>query len=850
MKNFILTIFVLFSFLFVSCTQEKDSYFDTGVSEKLAKFRKNSVSDINYSLNLEIPEKLNDKISGKVEINFNLNDLSKPLLIDFNTDKKNVISVSTNDFKFTNKHIVIPEKYLIKGKNKITIEFIAGESSLNRNEEFLYTLFVPDRASFAFPCFDQPNLKAKYNLELTVPESWSAVSNGRTLTEKIVSSKKHYKFAQTELLSTYLFSFAAGKFEIAEKEISGYKMRMFHRETDQEKIKSNSDAIFDLHAKALSWLEDYTQIKYPFGKFDFVVIPSFQYSGMEHPGAILYRSSKLFLDKNPTATQLLTRASLISHETAHIWFGDYVTMDWFDDVWLKEVFANFMAAKIANPTFPDVNHKLRFLMAHFPGAYSVDRTKGANPVKQKLENLKFAGTLYGAIIYKKSPIIMQQLENILGKEKFQSGVREYLQKFQFGNADWTDLISIFNRYTDENLDQWSDVWINKPGRPEISYSYKLSDDKISDFVIKQSDSSGENKIWKQPLSILYSKNEKIEKFETYLNNKEISVPQLNGLEKPDFVIVNESGLEYGDFSLDTDSKNYLIKNVSLLKDEALRGTIWLTLFDNLLDSQIDPLTYLEFSLKAFKEEKNQQNLNLMLGQLKTLFWNFLDESDRENISGKLENELLQLLESKAAPSLKSIYFSAYKNLAFSKQATENLYKLWCDELKFDNLNLSQKKKINLSFELAVREHPLTDKILSDQLEEIANNDIKNKYLFIMPFVSKTEKVRDDIFSSLKDVNRRSHEPWVVEALGYLHHPKRRDSSIKYLRESLELVEEIQETGDIFFPKRWLDASFKYHNSNEAAQIVNDFLKRNPNYNYRLKNKILQSTDILFRSTSR
>ncbi|MCK7496004.1 MAG: hypothetical protein MZW92_37410 [Comamonadaceae bacterium] len=171
---------------------------------------------------------------------------------------------------------------------------------------------------------------------------------------------------------------------------------MYHRESDSLKVLRNQQKIFDLHFSSIEWLEKYTNIPYPFQKFDFVVIPSFQYSGMEHPGAILYRDSKLFLDESAGIRDELSRANLIAHETAHIWFGDLVTMKWFSQVWLKEVFANFIADKIVNPQFPDVNHNLNFLISHYPESYSVDRTAGANPVDQTLDNMKNAGTLYGS----------------------------------------------------------------------------------------------------------------------------------------------------------------------------------------------------------------------------------------------------------------------------------------------------------------------------------------------------------------------------------------------------------------------------------------------------------------------
>ena len=146
---------------------------------------------------------------------------------------------------------------------------------------------------------------------------------------------------------------------------------------------------------------------------------------MEHPGAIFYNAAALLLPESATRQQLLARDSVIAHETAHMWFGDLVTMTWFDDVWMKEVFANFMAAKIVNPRFPDLDHDLRFLHTHYPAAYEVDRTAGANPIRQPLKNLRDAGSLYGAIVYLNSPIVMRQLELLLGEPALRDALREY-----------------------------------------------------------------------------------------------------------------------------------------------------------------------------------------------------------------------------------------------------------------------------------------------------------------------------------------------------------------------------------------------------------------------------------------
>ena len=148
-----------------------------------------------------------------------------------------------------------------------------------------------------------------------------------------------------------------------------------------------------------------------------------------------------------------------------MWFGDLVTMNWFDDVWTKEVFANFLAAKVVHPSFPEVDHDLRFFLAHHQAAYGIDRTAGANPIRQPLENLKEAGALYGPIIYQKAPIVMRHLERLVGEERFRDGLREYLRTFRYGNATWPDLIDILDRRTGTDLRSWSAVWVEEPGRP-------------------------------------------------------------------------------------------------------------------------------------------------------------------------------------------------------------------------------------------------------------------------------------------------------------------------------------------------------------------------------------------------
>jgi len=409
-----------------------------GVSEALARHRAESIRSVRYDLAFTIPPESGSPVLGRVILRFSL-AAAQAVVIDFSQpgDRVRRVNVSGTDARVSvvQGHLVIPASLTRAGENEVLIEFLAGDEPLNRNPEFLYTLFVPARAQRAFPCFDQPDLKARYTLSLDLPAGWVSASNGIVAATDITAGGTRVRFAETQPLPTYLFSFVAGKFSIEAAVRNGRSLRLLHRETDAAKVARNRDAIFDLHAAALAWLEDYTAIPYPFGKFDIVAIPSFQFGGMEHPGAILYNAASLLLDESATQNQMLDRASVIAHETSHMWFGDLVTMRWFNDVWMKEVFANFMAGKIVNPSFPQVNHDLRFLLSNYPAAYQVDRTAGTNAIRQPLANLDEAGQLYGAIIYQKAPVVMRQLELIVGEGALREGLREYLSTYAMVTAD-------------------------------------------------------------------------------------------------------------------------------------------------------------------------------------------------------------------------------------------------------------------------------------------------------------------------------------------------------------------------------------------------------------------------------
>jgi aminopeptidase N len=824
---------------------------EPGISETLARDRAGRIADVRYGLSWSVPSDCRAPIAGRESIAFTLGDASEPLVIDFNPAGGAALQgfdVNGQEIepRRVNGHIVVPARVLRPGGNVVTCRFDVGDAPLNRHDEFFYTLLVPARAHEAFPCFDQPSLKARWTLELEVPHGWVAFSNGAEATCDMRGGRPRFTFTETPPISTYLFAVAAGGFIIDRVERDGRTFRMFHRETDARAFARNRDAIADAHAASLDWLERYTGMPCPFEKFDCLLVPAFQFGGMEHPGAIFYNASQLILGASASESQRLDRAALIAHETAHLWFGDLVTMEWFDDVWLKEVFANLMAGKIVARLYPDMNHDLRFLHAHYPAAYEVDRTDGANAIRQPLSNLDEAGSLYGPIVYHKSPIVMRQLETLIGPDAFRAGVREYLRRYAFGHASWTDLVKIFDARAAGDLAAWSRAWVEEAGRPVIQTKVAAEDGVVARLALV--DSSPPDRRCTQTLSVALVYPDRVQLIPVQMDRDVVEIETARGLAAPSAILPNGAGLGYGEFHLDRDSLEWLLVELPQVRDPLTRGAAWVTLWDAMLAGEAGPGRLVDLALRALPHETDALNIHRVLVYLVQAYWRFTAPRRRTAIAARVERTLIDLLHQSPTITLKAAYFEALRTVALTPSTLGWLTSVWRREQQVPSLVLAEEDEVLLAQELAVRTRPGWDTLLA-QLERTQNPDRRARLEFVAAALSSDRAVRDGFFASLSEASHRAHEAWVLEGMRYLHHPLRSAQSIAYIAPSLELLLEIQRTGDIFFPQRWVNATLGGHQTAEAASEVRAFLGRLPSgYPDRLRRVVLSAADPLFRAS--
>lgn len=755
--------------------------YDEGISWQLAEQRKQTISQLQYHLFFSLSDDKEQAVEGREIVRFQLSERTE-IVLDFRESGDKIHSVRVNGkarpFTFKNEHIIIAKQHTTKGINTIEILFTAGRQSLNHRGNYVYTLFVPDRARTVFPCFDQPNLKARFALTLEVPDQWTTVTNTEVTAEpsKASASKPGYRidsYALSDPIPTYLFAFAAGEFQHYIYTENGRTIGAYHRETDSARIAQLPEICHQV-VFSLEWLEKFTDIPYPFQSYNVVILPGFQFGGMEHTGCTFYNDNTLFLSKNPTEEERLKRTELIAHETAHMWFGDAVTMNWFNDVWTKEVFANYFAAEITAPLFPDINHSLNWLKTYVNAAITQDRTEGRTSIRQPLDNMRYSGLIYNNIIYNKAPVMMRRMVDLMGKEAFQRGMKRYVKAYLYDNATWDDLIAILDSETPSDLKAFSKQWVDETYWP--TYTVK----SVNDSTL---------------------------------------------------------GMEYGYCSLTSAQIDTVMEQWGKC-DETRRQALLMVLNENYLQHKLTDEAWLLWLAIRLREERNPLvSLSLV---------NYMNEPLRvtQQAGRHLDIDLLKLSETHPLTAVRTQLLRLLANAATSSEVVQALYTTW---EKNDNPLLSQNDYMTLAYELAVRLPEQAEHIIETQRARITNPDRLQQFNFISRAVSPDAEARDRLFASLSSAENRRIEPWTQSVLYYLNHPLRQQEAVKYILPALELLPEIQRTGDIFFPGNWCYNLLCNHRSKEAYETVKLFLESHSDYPTLLLNKVFYAKFMLDRA---
>ena len=818
MKNIKILLMIFLSMMVLSTHAQMLS---KGVPKELADHRKVNISNVVYDLTFNIPSNLSHKVTGTAIISFDLKE-QEDLILDFQGEFNGTAHVyygkknnKRRSFEalYKDEHIIIPMRQLQAGKNKIELNFTCQDKALNRNKDYVYTLFVPDLARSVFPCFDQPDLRAVFVTTLHTPSGWKTMTSDNSCQ-----------------LPTYLYSFVAGNFQEKTGTRNGRLMRALYRETDPAKV-AQLDKVFDETSQALKWMEGYTSIACPFKEYGMVILPNYQFGGMEHPGAIQLSDRRIFLEKNATQEEELYRTELIAHEIAHLWFGDLVSLKWFGDVWTKEVLANFMASKITRRQYKGIDHDLNFLKTFQNAAIAIDRTDGTHAIAQELNNLNHASLLYDNIIYDKAPVMMRMMEQVMGAPAMQNGLNRFLIDHQFDNASWDDLIKALDKTAPSaGVKKFSDIWVKQKGMPNIHTSYK--DGQI---VVTQSDPLHRGIFWPQQfeVKVIYDLTES----QTLTVDVQKPTMTFKVPGRPSYIIPNSNGKGYGRFTLDDNYTRQMPKRLITTRNDLNRYALLQVIHDNYLMGKISP-SYFSELYRLMVKERNPQIMSTAIEHM----FKILEDVNVDQRAA-LELCMMDLLNENRTNECHQYIIRKMSSCVSSPEVLDQIESIWRNH---NDPLLNEHDYMEMAYRLAIMHPQQWQEILSTQRARLTTDDLKNEFDYVCRACNPDGNQRLQLFNDLLRPENRQKEPWAIAMLRLLNSDVFEPQSNGYIESSLKSLEYIQQTSDIFFPSKWMKALMSGHKSREAAQAIDSFIKATPNYPSNLKNIVLEASWILMK----
>ncbi len=471
------------------------------LTEFEAKERASRVSDVAYTLFFDLNAD-KETYSGRATTQFHYRPSTDAfqLTIDFETGTVKTLLVNGTKVEtptYNGFFVTLPTSYLKPGTNSVEIEFEkpfskSGDGFYRFKDPedgrvYTFTDFEPFNANKLFPCFDQPDLKATYTMEVLAPNDWTVITAVRENKTKSEQGRVRWFFPTTLPFSTYIFSLHAGPYHVwkstAKTQAGTIPLRLFARKTLAKYIDAQN--WFKISTQGFQFFNAYFDTFYPFKKYDQVIVPDFNAGAMENVGAVTF-SERFVFRGEPTRAQLLDRADVILHEMAHMWFGDLVTMKWWNDLWLNESFATFMAA-LASAEATEFKEAWQvFYEDTKTWAYWEDGLVTTHPIEVPVLSTDQAFANFDGITYGKGASVLKQVHFLIGAERFKAGVRDYFKKFAYKNAERKDFVSSLEQASGSNvLANWTGEWLQTKSFNVLEAEFKCDGGKITDFLVHQ-----------------------------------------------------------------------------------------------------------------------------------------------------------------------------------------------------------------------------------------------------------------------------------------------------------------------------------------------------------------------------
>ncbi|PHV05642.1 aminopeptidase N [Janthinobacterium sp. BJB412] len=596
-----------------------------------AEARAARLSKVDYALQFTLSGQ--ESFAGSSTVGFDLSDASTPLTLDL--DQASITSLLVNGKavapQYNGSFITLAPQDLRLGRNSVVVAYERRHSTngegLHRMVDpadgrvYTYSHFEPAAAHQMFALFDQPDLKATYQLSVTAPADWQVVSAMPERAVAAVAGGKRWDFPATPRLSAYNFSLHAGPYKVWEDRSGKYPLRLMARQSVAGQVAPAD--WFKYTQGGLAFFEKYFGLPYPFEKYDQLLVPDFLYGAMENAGAITFAEKRFLFKESMTAAQKQNLASVILHEMAHQWFGDLVTMKWWNGLWLNESFAAFMATLATAESTEFTNAWQSFYSGGKQAAYIQDQQVTTHAIETPVPSTANAFDNIDAITYSKGASTLKQLRHLLGTEVFRQGVHNYLAKYSWQNAKLDDFIGSLGQAAGRDLSGWTQDWLYQAGVNTVTAQYRCAGGKISEFALRQDGASAalptlreqrvqiglfglENGKGKGGGRLVLQRQQAV----TY-SGALTPVAELKGEDCPDLVYPNYEDWGYVQVRLDERSFRTAQTSLGKVADPLLRAMLWQSLWDGVRAGQLPLAAY----LRAVRDNAPAERDYTLLGDI-------------------------------------------------------------------------------------------------------------------------------------------------------------------------------------------------------------------------------------------
>jgi aminopeptidase N len=578
---------------------------------------------------------------------------------------KRVISAKLNgadfDPKFDGETVFLPA---LAAENLLEIEhegiYSNSGEGLHRfvdpadNEVYLYTQFETGDARRMYACFDQPDQKATFTISTITPKHWEVISNyGIEATKDLDGDRKHIQFATSQVISTYVTAIVAGAYKSVHDEYKGektiplgiYARKSFFQHVDAENI-------FEVTKQGFAYFEKTFGLAYPFGKYDQIAVAEYNWGAMENVGCVTFHEDVLIFRSKVTERSYISRATTIHHEMAHMWFGDLVTMKWWQDLWLNESFAEWASYLSVSESTKYTNAWTEFNSVRKNWAYRVDQMTSTHPIAVEMEDLDAVRTNFDGISYAKGASVLQQLVAHVGRDNFISGLRKYFAKHAYKNTELSDLITELQAASGKDLTAWVNTWLRTAGVNTLRPVITLDGDNYASVSVKQEVpplpvGSKELRPHRLYVGLFDVKGDALvrrESIEVDIAGELTEIKELAGKKSADLLLINDHDQTYAKLRFDDRSVETMKKYLGNLDDSLARGLIWASLWDSTRDGELAASDYITIALNALKGESDISMITATFMQIDTAIWAYVAPKNRDAVRLAVANAAEALLD--------------------------------------------------------------------------------------------------------------------------------------------------------------------------------------------------------------